>query len=678
MADLGDITDFLKEGSVNDLDWLNVNEEEYRNLDKLPKQNLDIAPDLQAMWAHEDKPAVAYLVPNSGAPIPRTMADLSDAHGPVSKEAAAEQVVKVARYALMQSSDLTKFKHALTSRFDSDTIQASRDVLAMVLRERGLLGRYYVAATDFPGCSQSSQSAKVLAFVRRFSNDTKFVQAKDQCAGCVHNSGNTCGVFQKQIVLEIPYTPALAEKIEQAQAAKGKLIEASSLLPRERIKAAHLAQDVKIAGPSATPKPIVNPAQFTKVHQAPGKVHLPVIGTQQQKLDQAAMSWDPNVAVGKTASTNKGADKTAFEVVNLLRREMLKGHGEAGLLQALKLSFSIEDLKATRSSWEPLFKEAGHFGTVYAAQESFDDCHTGADFLAKHNPSIKAIVAGGKCNGCIYSKMSRCLMYGRPLVAKADDAYTQETVNNVIWEHRLAGRLETGAEKIVWGSTPKEALKEIYRVASAAATSTAVTTVRSHIESAFYGTDRGHVTAGLTKREIVRVASRYLNEGLYGSQLLEALKRQFDPRDLKASVSEIKTALAEQGLQGIYYVDPMVYGDYAKGCDEGSRLHRARLVPYVKLGSKCSSCVLQTSPGHCSKYAKPLVIEPPYVDKRAQQREMLASGAATEVNLASLVNNGRSMLAEFGMKATMDIELNPVAEKSATVAVELGGAKINL
>jgi len=676
MADLGDITDFLKEGSVNDLDWLDVNEEQYRSLDKLPKQNLDIAPDLQSLWSHEDRPAQAYLVPNAGAPIPRTMGDLSEAHGRISKEAAVEQLVKVARYALMQSPDLAKFKQALTSRFDSDLIRASRDVLATVLKERGLLGRFYIAAEDFPGCYQSSK--KVIAFARRFSNDAKFVQAKDQCAGCVHNSGNTCGVFQKQIVLEVPYTPALAEKIEQAQASKGKLIQASSLLPRERIKAAHLAEDVKIAGQVATPKPIVNPAQFTKVHQAPQKVHLPVIGSQQQKLDQAAMAWDPNVVSGKTASMNKtGMDKTAFEVVNLLRREMLKGHGEAGLLQALKLSFSVEDLKATRSSWEPLFKEAGYFGTVYAAQESFDDCHTGSDFLAKHNPSIKAIVAGGKCNGCIYNKMARCLMYGRPLVAKVEDAYTQETVTNVIREHRLAGRLETGAEKVAWGETPKEALKAIYRVASAASEAPPAS-VRSYIEQAFRGTDHGHVTAGLTKREIVKTASRYLNEGLYGSQLLEALGRRFDPRDLKASVSEIKTAITEQGLQGIFYVNPTVYDDYAKGCDEGARLHRARLVPYVKLGSKCASCVLQTSPGHCSKYAKPLVVEPPYADKLAQQREILASGEATEVNLAGLVNNGRSMLAEFGMKATMDIELNPVPEKAAVVSVELGGAKIDL
>ena len=41
MGDLGDLGDFLKTGGVANLDWLDVNEEEYRELDKLPQQNLD-------------------------------------------------------------------------------------------------------------------------------------------------------------------------------------------------------------------------------------------------------------------------------------------------------------------------------------------------------------------------------------------------------------------------------------------------------------------------------------------------------------------------------------------------------------------------------------------------------------------------------------------------------------
>lgn len=677
MADLGDLTDFIKEGSgVAKLDWLDVNESEYRDLDKLPKQNLDIAPDLQAAWSHEDRPTSAYLVPNTGAP--RTMADMSQAHGPVSKHAALEQVLKVARFALMQSDDPKKIRHALASRFDLDTLREARESLIDVLKERGLLGRYYVAADDFQGCNQASK--QVVAFARRYASDAKFVVAKSQCAGCVHNSGDACSVFQKKIVLEVPFTPELADAVERSQASKGKQLTASSEDPRERIRAALLAGDVKIAGPVETPKPIVNPAHQLRANKAPGKVHLPVLGSEQQRIIEAEQAWSPNAATGKVAKSNTPIEKKAFEVVTLLRREMLRGRGESELIQALKLSFSTEDLQSTRASWAPLFKEAGYFGTIYSTQTSFDDCTTGADFLAKHNPSIKAIVAGDKCNGCIYNKLARCMMYGRPLVANAEQSFTPEVVQNVIREHRLAGRLETGAEKVEWGSTPKEALKEIYRVASAS-TKPAEIPMRSYVEQAFRGANHGHVTATLTKRDIVKTASRYLNEGLYGTDLAQALRRSFDPRDIAATRNELKVILAEQGLQGIYFIDPTIYDDYAKTCDEGARLHRARLVPYVKMGTKCASCVHQPTPGRCSKYNKPLVIEPPYADKQAQQQEVLNSGTSTDIPLADIVNSNKSIVAQLGiqgMNGIADIELNPEPTKAASIEVELGGVKFDL
>ena len=106
-----------------------------------------------------------------------------------------------------------------------------------------------------------------------------------------------------------------------------------------------------------------------------------------------------------------------------------------------------------------------------------------------------------------------------------------------------------------------------------------------------------------------------------------------------------------------------VYDDYGKGCDKAASLHRSRGVPYIKNGSKCGSCVLQTRPGVCSKLNKPLVDDPPYVDKAAQQREVLASGKSTETDYSSIVNNGHSMMAEYQIQQKgMDFELDPVVE----------------
>jgi hypothetical protein len=165
-----------------------------------------------------------------------------------------------------------------------------------------------------------------------------------------------------------------------------------------------------------------------------------------------------------------------------------------------------------------------------------------------------------------------------------------------------------------------------------------------------------------TRREIVTAARRFLNEGLYGREMITALKARFEPRDLVAAKDDLKPVIADQGLQGVYFVDPTAYADYGRGCDEASRLHRSRGVPYVKMGSKCGSCVLQTEVGHCSKINKPLVAQVPYpADRASLQREILASGSSMDISPASLMNNGRDMMAEFEVQERgMEIDLDPI------------------
>jgi hypothetical protein len=661
MADLGNLTSFLKSSSVSNLDWLDVDEEEYRSQAITPRQNLDISPDLEACWDHQDKPPSSYLVPNKD--IPRTLSDLSQAHKRSSKEA-VEQLIKIARLSIMQSTNLDNFRNSLVSRFDSTVLANAKQEIANVLQERGLLGQYYVDSNDFSNCYKSD--GKVATFIKKYANKSKFVISKDRCSGCVHNSNGTCAVFKKKLVIDVPYTNELADAIERSQISCGKSVQASNLDPRGRIKSALLAKNIEMRQ-AEFPKPVVNPTQFISSTKEVPKVYLPVLQNQAKEIKESSLSWDPTVI-------KASMDKRSFDVVNFLRREMLKGYGEKDLIRSLKLSFSKDDLNSTRSKWEPVFKQAGYYGTVYSTQESFDSCNEGADFLARYNPSIKGIVSSGKCSGCIYNKLSRCLIYGRPLVVKAEDLYTPEVVSSIIRENRTLGKLETGCDTIKWGKDPAESIKNVYRAASQ---SSCFKPIKSYA-NAFYGNRYQYSTGGLTKREVVKYASRYMNEGLYGEQLFEAMKKVFDVRDIKASSKELKKVLAEQGLQGIFYIDPMVYDDYAKGCNEGSRIHRSRLVPYLKMGEKCSSCVLQTQVGYCSKYSKNLVIEPPYTDKIAQQKEILLSGKSTEIKLSDLICNDKSIVAEFALRSSSDIELNPEVSKPCPINIEFGGIKVDL
>lgn len=658
-----DFGKFLKDSSVADLDWLDVDEAQYRELDNLPKQNLDIQPDLEALWNREGESATKYLVPNvgtiptQGIKNPHTMGDMSALHGNLRGQ--AEEIRKVARLALMQSTDTTRLRNELVKRFDLETLRGNRTVLAEVLQERGLLGKLYVAASDFSTCAQGGQPAD---FVRRYANGARYVLAKTACGDCRHSKTSTtgaqhCGVFHKEIQLEVPYSDALADVVERAQKGQGREVLASEGIdPKERIRSAYLATTA---------------ARVTDAYQGLGVSKTkPVAATAAEVKDQLISA--------SSLLRKKQAEVEVQPVLAFLHREMVKGHTHEELVRTLKLAFSEDLLVRTRDQWQPLFRESGLYGVVYTKQASFDDCHKGADFLAKHNPSVRAIVAGAKCGSCFYNKAARCLMYGKSLVKNASEVITSETVEAVLLEHRTAGRLQSWDTKTAsaWGDTPAKALRAIHAAAQQAPTPQ-VAPVRMGFMQGFYGQKVEHSTSDFTRRDIVKQASKYLNEGLYGQDLLTALKTRFEVRDIKAAADVLRPVVAEQGLQGIYYVDPSVYDDYGRGCHEASRLHRSRLVGYVKQGSKCESCVHQTKRGFCSVINKELVDEPPYVDKMAQQREILASGQSTEVTTASLIHSAPNMLAEFQMQQPLEVDIREAATPEVT-AIQFGTGKVRL
>jgi len=746
MSDLGDLGDFLKEGGVSNLDWFDVDENAYRELDKLPKQNLDIAPDLQAIWAHEDGQGPTNFVPNREG-RPRTMGDLSEMHGLLRTR--PEEIAKVARFALMQSDDLGHFRQTLLNRFDKTTLQMHRDVVASILAERGVLGRLYIVASDFSGCHAGARQP--IDFVRRYANGARFVLAKPECANCIHNQKSpvgkdTCSVFHKEIQIGVPYTDSLAVEVEQMQRSKGKnvqLLAAGS--PKDRIRLAMLASDAPIQGPAPLPKPKEDVSRLlrpvTEVPEVQPKVDLgPSRVTARELVGLALRKGSLHVAdaqrlfvaianeidparldeiITKTAAiadvpvptrTYQGmgeqplaakvpenvvteqliaasnltrkrdenvrqmiAAEKAKPIVETLRREMLKGRSVDELNHVLRHSFQSTDLQATRDHWVPMYREAGLYGVLYSTQDSFDDCRQGSDFLAKHNAGIKAIVRGSKCDGCIYNKIGRCLLYGKPLIANANELVTWATAEGTLQDHKAAGRIQPWTPpSSEWGASPREALQRMHREAAFRGGPTQAQT-RLDIVRAHHGAPTAQVwTSDLTKREIVKTASRYMNEGLYGPDLLAALKSRFDSRDLVATRDDLRVVLAEQGLQGIYFVDPSIYDDYGKGCDEAGRLHRSRLVHYAKLGPRCGSCVLQTRPGFCSKLNKALVVDPPYFDKAAQQRAILSSGPSTEVPFTDLINNGLSMMAEYDLQnRPMDIAIDPV-RTAQNVDIEFG------
>lgn len=675
MGDLGDLSNFLKDGAVSDLTWLEVNPKDYRQEAVVPKQNLDTQPDLQALWAHQDKPSTTYLVPNV-VPVPpfkggdpHTMGDMSQAHGPLQKgtDLIGESIRRMARVALMQSPDANRLRDLLLQRFDLNTLQAYRPVLAEVLQERGLLGRLYIAAADFPTCSKGHKLPG--QFVRRFASEAPYVLAKDNCSGCAFAKtnpmgGQNCAVFHKEIVMDVPYTEEIAQAVEESQRAKGKEIQASTAPPKERIRLALLSENKRFVGDPN--------GQYGG--QGTAYVRAPVVVPQAVANERLIQASD----LLKKKTTDLLNQRKATEIQAFLQREMLKGIDATEIAKGLRLSFPLEDLQATRAEWEPLFKEAGLYGHVYSTQASFDDCHTGADFLAKHSSSVRAIVEGPKCSSCIYHKVSRCMLYGRAVVASPEALYTPETVAAVILENTTASRLSPVEGKVASSAgSPREQLKAIHRMIRRDGLAVPQGGGRLDIVKGFYGNTPETPTDPMRQPEVV-AARRFLNEGLYGNKLRLALRLKFEPAQLIAAQETLRSVLAEQGLQGIYYVDPSVYADYGSGCEEAMRLHRARNIRYAKVGPKCAGCVLQTQPGFCSKLGKELVVEPPYLDKIAQQKAILAGPSATETEPAEIMMKS-NIMAEYEMQhgGGMVVEVDQ-PQARLPMPIEFNNRKINL
>ena len=732
MSDLGDLGAFLKEGSTSNLDWLEVDPAEYRAESVLPKQNLDVGPDLEALWAHDDRPASTYVA-NKGS-LPHTMGDMSQEHGHLRAD--PEDIRKVARVVLMQSPDIPRFQDALLRRFDRDSLRGARAVLAAVLSERGLLGKFYIDAADFAGCHKGASHP--IEFARRYTSEAPYVLAKPACGNCVHaaaaHGAQVCGVFHKEIKIQVPYSAELAAEVEQAQRARGKLVEAAAQEPRARIRLALLAPDQVIPGVAPMPKPRDNVARLMRPVEAHDAYRKPLDLTSLRQ--EAKVAVKTALGVGRitvsqaqdayrivAAATDEGplqvlrdralgveaaapptyqgggqqkvagpvsgevvaqqiiaaagltrkrdeaarqlvATEKARPLVDLLRRELLKGRGGREVVAALHQAFPGADFQSFLPHLAPMLKEAGLFGVIYTTQDSFEDCRTGADFLATHNPGIRGVVAGQKCSDCIYRKVGRCLMYGKPLVREAHDLYSSELVEHLAKEHQTAG-YDVSAAFLEAPKGPRAVLAAMHQTVRAQLNTSRLDMGPGRLATPIHRMGQPQALPQtkyleLRNREVVKFASRYLNEGLYGVDLLEALRGKFEASDITAATSALRPVVAEQGLQGIHYVDPTVYDDYGKGCKEASSLHRSRLVPYVKLGAKCISCVHQTKTGFCSVLNKPLVVEPPYVDKAAQQRGVLASGKATVVSYESLMNNGLTMMAEYQLQnGGLEVEISP-------------------
>lgn len=165
-----------KRASLPDLNWLNVDPASYRMHDTLPKQNLDIAPDLKAIWDHSPEGGF-HLVPNqdrmttNASDIDKTAMDLSEGQK-------VQLMVGYAKRAMIGGLTGDALRKAIQGKFDSVTIASGAPKLKKLLSDQGLFGNVYITSDVLHGRGKAASEA----IIRKLPADVLVVN--DGCAKC--------------------------------------------------------------------------------------------------------------------------------------------------------------------------------------------------------------------------------------------------------------------------------------------------------------------------------------------------------------------------------------------------------------------------------------------------------------------------------------------------------------
>ena len=263
MSEIGNLQRLLQ-GPLANLDWLEVDEEEYRLFEKLPKQNLNSIPELEDQWRHRHEESSFRLSPDN-VPV-KSLGFWSQQDLPsLTSEEDKATIVSLYRSMLEQGMDIKQANHRLKLQVDSDTLQDLQPRLRDVtVKEAGLLGPVYVDASLHPRCDQGE-----VRVAKSQTVPAQVVLAKSNCHGCIHNMQGRCAVFKKELVLDVE--DILFENLLETYAPKmvGKDLEKfASLSPRKRLQAAMLAPYMKEEAPISHKPIMVDPSKGVSIEAA--------------------------------------------------------------------------------------------------------------------------------------------------------------------------------------------------------------------------------------------------------------------------------------------------------------------------------------------------------------------------------------------------------------------------
>lgn len=633
---IGNLDDILHNQSVSDLSWLSVNEDDYRASEALPKQNLDIIPELQNALRHDGDERVPSLIPLR----PHTIVNENPLDKPGAGLRTSADLIRnrVAKY-LMAGVKTKEIANKLRSEFSTEDMVAASESVRPVLDEAGLLGNVYVDSLHFPRCAQEGADRK---FVATAAKRALFVLAKDECAGCVHNRDGACASFKKRIVDEVPYTTRTLAHYAVSLSSEKRLESfrvSSSMTDGDRrqiLKSSFLRTPVESRG---------EPVQTIQHHPKPAPVRV--------TASDVNSFWERRLAVS-------GSEEMPGPLY-------LKG--------AKQIMLGTADFPTLSSSSNPevrkLAREYGILGHTYLDMDAMGGCRPTLDLVRSRNLSPDFVLRrASSCPMCMGTSDGACaeLASVSPIVASRPEPSRTAFVSAMrralrhgrLSDVQVASATEKAPESSNWATLTAQA--NLFQ--PEAPTETRV--YDGPRESFHHGSPGGELEiATMDPEEVRRSISHMMNTGLAGRQLQAAVLSRYSRQDL-AQVPEVGLQLGkEDGVQGAYFIDPTAYADYGRGCTVGAQQFRKRGAPYVLAGSSCTGCSLQTAPGWCSKYSKSLIRNVP-TEVRTATRERRALQMLKPPPL--VVENP---VEAFQLSSELEVDLN--GSKSKPVEITIAG-----
>lgn len=622
---LGDIDSVLHNQSVSDLSWLAVDEATYRALETLPKQNLDIIPELTRALAVDPADDIQKVIPLK----PHTLVNqnpVQQAYDPIDYVNPIRN--RVASYITsgLPSEDI---KAKLQLEFPEDAIRAASSDIKAIVSERGLLGNVYIDSNFIKKCDQESNKERknIVACSKR----ALYVIGKPQCNNCVKNVNGRCASLQKQIVEEVPYGPKLAAHYADylSNSRQATSLDDVNISWKERIQYSFLSMDFK------------NPE-----------------GVKTVQTREASKPLKPSSADVNAFLSRKSVPTIHLSAAYIKHaKRMMAGKNDVDIL----LASGQEDLVRLAS-------EYGLLGHYYLDMDALGGCNHTEKFIKDNNLSPFYVVrreancsicknlADGACARiCQTSKISSRL----PIIDRA--AFLQ--VLNAKYE---AGLISSGK---MMAASARLASDLDYRSLTAQ-----LFTYKEQEKPAQYkeASIKGHYISPASSQnrmvdpeEIRMFISHQMNTGLQGPSLAEAISNRYAASDLKGHAEMGRRFAAEEGLQGSYYLDPTAYRDYGHGCQEGALLFKNKSPRHIMASSHCTGCTMQTAPGWCSKYCKDLIRSVPKSVRNASKRSLPVIQTAAVENPVDKYELGT------------EVDVSPVNTKKSTISMSLPGPSLD-